>query len=89
MRVTKELGYLWYDGEGEHAALRACVGRSHGGWSVVSFWPGRTYNCGGIGAGGNLTLDEAKDLAEKFVTGQPVPEDLGGPTWEEVPNVAR
>jgi hypothetical protein len=86
MRVTKEMGCFWYDGEGEHAQLRACVGRSYGGWSVTTFWPGRTYNCGGYGAGGNLTLEEAQALAEKFVTGQPVPEDMGGPHWEEAAN---
>jgi hypothetical protein len=84
MRVTKELGHIWYDGEGEHAQLRACVGRNHGGWSVVSFWPGKTYNCGG--SRGQLTLEEAQALAEKFVNGQPVPEELGGPHWEEVAN---
>jgi hypothetical protein len=80
------MGCFWYDGEGEHAQLRACVGRSYGGWSVTTFWPGRTYNCGGYGAGGNLTLEEAQALAEKFVTGQPVPEDMGGPHWEEAAN---
>lgn len=86
MRVTREIGMYWYDGEGEHAQLRACVGRSYGGWSVTTFWPGRTYNCGGIGAGGQFTLEEAQALAEKFVTGQTVPEDMGGPHWEEVSN---
>ena len=86
MRVTREMGCLWYDGEGEYAQLRACVSRSDGGWYVTSFWPGKDYNCGGLGT---LTQDAAQALAEKFVTGQPVPEELGGPLWEEVADVGR
>jgi hypothetical protein len=75
MKVWTEFGMTWYEANGR----RAVVCRSVSGYSVVSPWTqGGTNWCGGIGAGGSLTKDEAEDLARRFVSGQPVPEDLGG-----------
>jgi len=79
MRVTKELGCIWYDGDGEHAGLKACVSRNNGGYSVHAMWErdGKSW-IGGYGEGSPIPLDEATELAKKFVTGVPVPGQLGG-----------
>jgi len=75
MKVWTEIGLTWYEANGR----RAIVGRSGSGYSVVSLWTqGGTNWAGGIGADGSLTKDAAEDLARRFVSGQPVPEDLGG-----------
>ena len=78
MKVSQEDGMIWYEGNDR----KAVVGRtSSGGYSVTSFWDqGGTHWCGGYGEGSRprLTLEEAKDLAKRFIDGQSVPEELGG-----------
>lgn len=65
----------WY----EEGGLKACVVRKHGGYTVHSFWDrdGKHW-VGGYGEGMPVTLDAATNLAKRFVSGQPVPEELGG-----------
>jgi len=76
MRVTKDGLETLYDGEN---GLRAVVTKKEGGYMVHAMWErdGKSW-MGGYGEGKPITLELATELAERFVTGQPVPEDLGG-----------
>jgi hypothetical protein len=75
MRVSTEDGMTWY----EHAGRKACVSRNGDGYMVHSHWSRDGQNwMGGYGEGKPITLELATELAERFVTGQPVPEDFGG-----------
>lgn len=77
MRVSTEDGMTWYEANGR----RAVVSRNGSGYMVHSFWDrdGKRW-AGGYGEGtrGMVALEEATDLAKRFVSGQPVPEELGG-----------
>lgn len=75
MRISTEDGMTWY----EHGGLKACVVRKHGGYTVHSFWDrdGKHW-VGGYGEGTPLPLATAHQMAERFVSGQSVPEELGG-----------
>ena len=75
MKVSTEGGTTWYESNG----LKACVSRSRGGYTVHAFWErdGKHW-IGGHGEGSPVSLEEATDLAKRFVSGQPVPEELGG-----------
>lgn len=76
MRISTEDGMTWYEG----SERRAVVSRNRSGYMVHSFWDrdGKCW-CGGYGEGSRpCTLDEATDLAKRFVSGQTVPEELGG-----------
>jgi hypothetical protein len=76
MRVTSELGVTWYEGDD---GRKACVSPSGMGYMVHAHWSRDGVNwIGGYGEGKPVTKDEAIDLAERFVAGQPVPEELGG-----------
>ena len=76
MRVKKDGSETWYDGD---SGLRAVVTKREGGYTVHAMWDrdGRSW-IGGYGEGKPVTLEEATDLATRFVTGKPVPEELGG-----------
>ena len=80
MRVEKDGNMTWYYGEGEHASLRACVTKSGEGYYVHAIWPDPIggSRMGGYGELEPIALDEATDLATRFVTGKRVPEELGG-----------
>jgi hypothetical protein len=76
MRVTKDGLETLYDGDN---GLRAVVTKKIGGYTVHAMWDrdGKSW-IGGYGEGTPIPLAEATDLAERFVTGRPVPEELGG-----------
>lgn len=75
MRIDREDGMTWYE-EGDR---KACVSRNRGGYMVQSFWTSNGTNwVGGYGEGTPATSNEATDLAKRFVSGQSVPEELGG-----------
>ena len=76
MRVSKEDGMIWYEGNGR----KAVISKHGSGYSVTSFWDrDGTHWCGGCGTESSpLTLEEAKELATRFISGQSVPEELGG-----------
>lgn len=76
MRISVEDGMTWY----ESTDRRAAVSRNGAGYMVHSFWARNGTNwCGGHGEGSHpLTLDQATDLARRFVSGEQVPEELGG-----------
>lgn len=75
MRVSTEDGMTWY----EHAGRKACVVRKHGGYTVHSFWDrdGKHW-VGGYGEATPVPLATAHQMAERFVSGQSVPDELGG-----------
>lgn len=75
MRVSREDGMTWY----EHGDRTACVTPKAGGYMVHSHWTRDGVNwMGGHGEGTPVSLEEATDLAKRFVSGQSVPEELGG-----------
>jgi hypothetical protein len=76
MKVSKEDGMIWYEGNDR----KAVVSKEGGGYGVTSFWDrDGTHWCGGYGTESRpLTLKEAKELAKRFIDGQSVPEELGG-----------
>jgi len=79
MRVEKNGSDTWYYGEGDHAGCSACVSRNKSGHAVHAMWRTPHGNwIGGYGEGRPITLEEATDLASRFVTGLRVPEELGG-----------
>lgn len=76
MRVSTEDGMTWYEAHGRSA----CVSRNRDGYMVHSHWTRDGKNwVGGYGEGSRaVTLEEATELAKRFVSGHPVPEELGG-----------
>lgn len=75
MKVSTEDGRTWYEAHGRSA----CVSRKRGGYMVHSSWERDGKNwVGGYGEGTPVTLEEATDMAKRFVNGLPVPEELGG-----------
>jgi hypothetical protein len=76
MRVTEDGRETWYDGDN---GLSACVTKQGGGYMVHAMWSRDGVNyIGGYGEGSPIPLEEATELAKKFVRGQPVPGQLGG-----------
>lgn len=76
MRVSTEDGRTWYEANGR----KAVVYKRQSGYALTSFWDGRDgkHWCGGYAEGTGVSLEEATDLAKRFVSGQSVPEELGG-----------
>ena len=77
MRVSTEDGMTWYEANDR----KAVVSRNGDGYMVHAMWErGGKRWIGGHGEGTRsaVTLEEATDLANRFVSGQPVPEELGG-----------
>lgn len=75
MRVSQEDGVTRYEANGR----TSLVTRKPGGYTVHAMWTRDGKNwIGGHGEGTPVSLDEATDLAKRFVSGQSVPEELGG-----------
>ena len=77
MRISTEDGMTYYEANDR----KAVVSRNGSGYMVHAMWQrdGRNWIGGhGEGTRSAVTLEDATDLAKRFVTGQSVPEELGG-----------
>ena len=76
MKVTQEDGMTWF----ESGDLKACISPNKGGWMVHSHWKRDGKNwVGGFGESKPIMhYQEAYMLAERFVNGFSVVEELGG-----------
>jgi hypothetical protein len=65
------------------------VSRNRDGYMVQPFWSRDGVNWGGgYGEGSPLPLATAHQMAERFVNGQSVPDDLGGFDYNKPEEIA-